>query len=50
MLPETQFLPILKFKSGNHKLPVETGQWEDVIHDERTCTLCQTNKLYDEFY
>ena len=44
-LSEPNYLPILKFISSNHKLPVDTGRWENIAHAERFCTLCQTNKL-----
>ena len=50
LLQESQYLPILKFRSGNHKLPVETGRWENVDYAQRTCTLCRSNKLGDEFH
>ena len=31
---------IIKYWTGNHRLPVETGRWDDVPLNERKCKIC----------
>ena len=40
---------LLKFKAGNHKLPVETGRWDQTPYYERCCSYCTTD-VGDEFH
>jgi hypothetical protein len=28
-----------KFRTGNHRLPIETGKWNDVDHGNRLCNI-----------
>ena len=44
------FFPKIRFRTTNHKLPVEIGRWSNVPLDERTCTKCSRNCLGDEFH
>ena len=39
----------LKYRTSNHKLPVETGRWANIPFHERKCPLC-INDLGDEFH
>ena len=48
-LPKHLYLPILKFRTANHKFPVETGRWSNIPYVNRKCPLCQ-NDLGDEFH
>ena len=41
---------LLKFRTGNHRLPVETGRWNSVEYYDRKCTLCNRNDTGDEFH
>jgi hypothetical protein len=41
---------ILKFRCTNHRLPIEKGRFFGIPRDERTCHLCNTNSLGDEFH
>ena len=41
---------LLKFRLSNHRLPVETGRWENISLDERKCNLCPKNDIRDEFH
>ena len=43
-LDSKHYLPIIKFRTSNHKLPVETGRWENVPLDERICQLYTKKK------
>ncbi|MCU7800877.1 MAG: reverse transcriptase family protein [gamma proteobacterium symbiont of Lucinoma myriamae] len=49
-LPRNSYLPLIKFRTGNHKLPVETGRWENIPLNERKCSLCNLNDIGDEFH
>ena len=39
-----------KYRSGNFKLPIETGRWRNVPRSDRKCTLCNKNEVGDEFH
>ena len=41
---------LLKFRTTNHRLPVETGRWINISHNDRSCVLCNTSKITDEFH
>jgi hypothetical protein len=47
-LPQTLSLNILKFRTSNHRLPVETGRWEGMPYEQRFCYKCTENLLGDE--
>ena len=40
---------MIKFRTRNHKLPVETGNWHRIPLEQRKCTLCNHN-IGDEFH
>lgn len=42
----------IKFRTSNHRLPVETGRWYTCsIHlNERLCLLCNKGLIADEFH
>ena len=40
----------LKFRTANHRLPVETGRWINMPYNNRSCVLCNTSKFADEFH
>lgn len=50
MLPHSIYLPIVKFRTSNYKLPVETGRWHNIPLNERKCTLCNQNDLGDDMH
>ena len=49
-LPTNLYLNLVRFRTGNHKLPVETGRWNDTDHQERKCLLCTKDTVGDEFH
>ena len=49
-LDRKQYLPLIKFRTSNHRLPIETGRWENVPFDDRKCQLCHKDELGDEFH
>ena len=39
-----------KFRTGNHKFPVEVGRWNGIDLSERKCNLCLSNNIGDELH
>ena len=39
-----------KFTKSSHKLLIEYGRYQNIPHEERHCTMCQTKKVEDEFH
>ena len=52
ILPESAWIPILKFKTSNHKLPIEIYSWKVTFKDrnKRFCTMCNTGDIGDEYH
>ena len=40
----------MKFRTTNHRLPIETGRWQGLPLCDRICTLCKNNQIADEFH
>ena len=34
VLPRKTYLPLIKFRTANYKLPVEKGRWDNTPHEE----------------
>ena len=49
LLPKKHYIPLCKFRSGNHRLPIEIGRWENIPINERICNLCNKD-IGDEFH
>ena len=41
---------LVKFRTANHQLAVETGRWHGKSISERLCTLCNSGQIGDEFH
>jgi len=43
---------MLHFRTGNHRMPVETGRFSQsyIPHENRKCTLCNKNDIGDEMH
>jgi hypothetical protein len=50
VIPQNLWTVIIKFRTSNHYLPVETGRWNNILWEDRLCTLCDTNEIGDEFH
>ena len=44
------YVPILRFRTANHRLPAEKGRWENIPYEDRKCQVCDKNEIGDEFY
>ena len=49
-LPKTISQQLLKFRTSNHNLPVETGRWSGIPREERLCPLCNSPAVADEYH
>lgn len=38
-----------KFRTSNHRLPIENGRWQNIDRNERLCNLCQ-DEIGDEYH
>ena len=47
--PPTFLNLLIKFRTRNHKLPIEKGKYQNVLFNERLCTLCNTD-IGDEYH
>ena len=43
-------VPLSRFRSGNHRLPITTGRYMGVDIRARICTLCHNNSVGDELH
>lgn len=50
ILSGSMLFTMLKFRTANHKLPVEVGRWNNTELTDRKCNLCQLNDIGDEFH
>ena len=41
---------LCRFRTCNHRLPIETGRWYNLERKDRICNLCLENKMGDEFH
>lgn len=48
ILPEDDVLTLFKYRTANHRLPVETGRYDRIPFNDRTCTLCTNNQVGSE--
>ena len=40
---------LARFRTTNHRLPIETGRWVNISRENRTCVLCSSD-IGDEFH
>ena len=50
LLPRKLYLQLFRIRTSNHKLPIETGRWDDIEIGDRRCPLCATNDIGDEYH
>ena len=41
---------LCRYRCGNHRLPIETGRWQNVPRNDRLCHLCGSIELGDEYH
>ena len=50
LIPKQLYISLIKFRTSNHKLPVEVGRWKNTHYADRKCSLCNKNDIGDEFH
>ena len=50
ILPYPKYFIFVKFRTCNHKLPIEIGRYTNIPRQERLCTLCDQRCIGDEFH
>ncbi|XP_074661598.1 uncharacterized protein LOC141914230 [Tubulanus polymorphus] len=49
-LPRSLRISLCRFRCSNHKLPIETGRYENKPRNERVCNKCNENTIGDEYH
>ena len=49
-LPVNLRQSLIRFRTSNHKLPIETGRYLNILRENRLCTLCLANDIGDEYH
>ena len=49
-LSRKHFFTFIRLKTANHRMQIETLRWEGIPLHERTCLLCETNDIADEYH
>ena len=47
-LKKCEYIPLFKFRTTNHRLPIETGRYDGTILENRKCTLCNQDAIGSE--
>lgn len=47
--PAKLLKPMIQFRTRNHRMPIETGRWNNIPREDRKCTLCNSD-TGDEFH
>ena len=50
ILNDKDNLTLSKFRTTNHKLPVENGRWKNIARENRLCLLCNNGEIGDAFH
>ena len=50
LLDNKKAIDLCRFRTSNHNLPIESGRWRNIPRENRTCPLCNSNDVGDEFH
>jgi hypothetical protein len=50
ILKDKDMYTLCKFRTTNHKLPIETGRWNNIDRVNRICTKCNNITIGDEYH
>ena len=50
ILPTRLRIRLTRFRTSNHRLPIETGRWRKRLRGDRICPHCSNNSIGDEFH
>ena len=43
-------ITLTRFRTSNHRLPIETGRWSNTPRNERLCIICDEGCVCDEYH
>ena len=49
-LPISLAISVFRFRTANHKFPIEIGRWQGTPRVERKCTKCNLDSTGDEMH
>ena len=49
-LDDKNIFTLCKFRTVNHKLPIESGRWQNIARENRKCTICDSGDIGDEYF
>ena len=49
ILKDKDLFLLCRFRTSNHRPPIEIGRWQNINRENRVCNLCQGRELGDEF-
>lgn len=50
ILKNKDAITFCRFRTTNNYLPIETGRWRNIPRENRTCNVCNSGKLGDEYH
>ena len=50
ILDNRDIFTFCRFRTTNHKLPIEYGRWGNIQRNARICPICNSNDIGDEFH
>ena len=50
VLPKPLKYALIRFRTSNHRLPIEVGRYHNIERKDRVCTLCSSNDIGDEYH
>ena len=50
ILDTNDSIVLCKFRTTNHKLPIEIGRWNNIERSSRICHLCDSVNIGDEYH
>ena len=50
IIPKGLYIPLIKYRTSNHFLPIETLRWQGIDISERKCSLCEKQDTADEYH
>ena len=50
ILKDKDLFLLCRFRTSNHRLPIEIGPWENINRENKVCNFCQGRKLGEEFH
>ena len=50
VLPKPLKYALIRFRTSNHRLPIEVGRYHNIERKDRVYTLCSSNDIGDEYH